>query len=46
MYEITESEIQDYREKWFEAERNLALNWVLRSSDSRDYADNVELKED
>ncbi|MDP2919822.1 MAG: hypothetical protein Q8O43_06370 [Dehalococcoidia bacterium] len=26
MYEIPE--IQDYRQKWLEAERDLALNWV------------------
>ena len=26
MYEITE--IQEYRQKWLEAERDLALNWV------------------
>lgn len=26
MYEVTE--IQDYRQKWLEAERDLALNWI------------------
>jgi hypothetical protein len=26
MYEVTE--IQEYRKKWLEAERDLAINWV------------------
>ena len=26
MYEV--SEIQDYRQKWLEAERDLAINWA------------------
>lgn len=28
MYEIPESEVQDYGQKWLEAERELVLNWV------------------
>ncbi len=42
MYEV--SEIQDYRQKWLEAERDLAINWVELPSDSPYYEpiDNVD----
>ena len=42
MYEIPE--IQDYRQKWLEAERDLAINWVQPPSISPSYEpfDNVD----
>ena len=35
MYEI--DDIQDYKMKWLEAERDLALNWAERPSSPLDY---------
>ncbi len=35
MYEVPESE--DYKQKWLEAERDLAINWALPPSDSLNY---------
>jgi len=35
MYEI--SEIQDYRQKWLEAERDLAINWIELQPASPNY---------
>ena len=42
MYEV--SEIQDYKQKWLEAERDLAINWVEPPSDPLSYEpiDNVD----
>jgi len=42
MYEV--AEIQDYRQKWLEAERDLAINWIEFQSDSPNYEpiDNVD----
>jgi len=42
MYEVFE--IQDYRQKWLEAERDLALNWVEPPFDPLNYEpiDNVD----
>lgn len=35
MYEV--AEIQDYEQKWLEAERDLAINWVKLQPDSPNY---------
>jgi len=42
MYEVLE--IQDYRQQWLEAERDLAINWAEPLSDPLNYEpiDNVD----
>ena len=37
MYEVSETEIQNYRQKWLEAERELAINGVVPQSNPPHY---------
>ena len=42
MYEIPESEIQDYKQKWLEAERELALMGIgIQSTPNYEPVDNI-----